>query len=523
MRIAALIVSGLLLSITPFVARPADAPRPRVTLAVGTLEGSFPEHSPGVVFKGIPFALPPVGRLRWYEPVPVKAWQGVKDASSYGPACLQNGPGGVSGNEDCLYLNVWSPEWPPRSSHPVMLWLFGGANVTGSASNPVFDGSALAKRGMVVVTANYRLGVMGFMAHPALSAESDRKSSGNYALLDQIMALRWIRENIESFGGDPRHVTLFGQSSGSYDLLLLMTSPLAKGLFVNAIAQSGQLLSYDGSMPKARAEGIGTQIAADLKAPDGAGALAYLRGLPPEQVMAAAAKWLPTNLGTDTGLLTNIDGWVLPELPARVFADGRQMAIPLIVGNNSREITPQVSLDELRQQITAKYGELAPKALEVYGLANGGKGNDDALLGAAGSQWMTDTVQRCAAGMEADWHAAAQHPTWQYQFERSIPGREAAGSFHGAEVAFVFGTLDRMGSSPVAFTEADHKASEQIMEYWTRFAKSGDPNGGSLPVWPRAGTGRYLAFTADGPIAKDNLQPGPCRVFREWTSRRLAK
>ncbi len=523
MRIASLIASGLLCSMPLFCARStaADAPRPRVTLSAGTLEGTLPQSAPGAVFKGIPFAQPPLGPLRWHEPVAVKSWQGVKDAASPGAACVQNGRDGPTGSEDCLYLNVWTPQWPARSAYPVMLWLFGGANAVGSANNPVFDGAALARHGVVVVTANFRVGVMGFMAHPALSTESPQNSSGNYTLLDQIMALRWIRDNIARFGGDPRHVTVFGQSSGSYDLLLLMTSPLAKGLFVNAIAQSGQFLSYGGSMPKARAEAIGTKIAAELKAPEGSGTLAYLRGLPAEQVVTAATKLLPTEPGTDTGLLTNVDGWVLPELAARVFAQGRQMPIPLLIGNNAREIPWQVPVEELRQRITAMYGDLAPKALEVYGLANGNQGHDDPLLGGPGSQWWTDTVQRCAAIMETSWHAAAKNPTWQYQFERSIPGRETAGSTHGAEVAFVFGTLDRVGPDKPAFTDADRKASEQMREYWTNFAKTGDPNGGSLPAWPRAGNGRYLAFTAEGPMIKENLQPGPCNVFREWTLQRL--
>ena len=525
MNIAPCVVCMLLLALPSADAATASPERttPRVMLGVGSLDGSFAPSAPGAVFKGVPFAQPPVGRLRWHEPLPVSPWESVKVASSFGSACFQYAGGVPSGDEDCLYLNIWTPEWPVRSLRPVMLWLFGGANATGSAANPTFDGSAFARQGMVVVTANYRLGVMGFMAHPGLSRESEHGSSGNYALLDQIMALRWIRENIAAFGGDPLHVTLFGQSSGSYDLLLLMTSPLARGLFVNAIAQSGQLLSYNGSMPKSRAEEIGTRIATDLKAPEATGGIAYLRALPAEQVAGVAAKWLPTDLSSDTGLLTNIDGWVLPELPARVFAAGRQATIPLIVGNNAREITPQISPDELRRQIEAKYGDLAPQALEAYGLANNGPGRDDPLLGGPGSQWMTDIVQRCAAGMQADWHAAAGNPTWQYEFERTIPGREGAGSFHGAEVAFVFGTLGVAASNSSAFTASDREASSQMQEYWTRFAKIGDPNGGLLPVWPRAGTRSYLAFAADGPAVKERPQSGPCRVFREWTLRWLAK
>lgn len=494
---------------------------PRVTLVAGVVEGFFEPGAPGAVFKGIPFAQPPIGSLRWREPAPMKPWQDVKVAAAFAPACSQNGRDGPTGSEDCLYLNVWMPAWPSRSSYPVMMWLFGGANSVNSASNPLFDGAALARHGVIVVTVNHRVGVMGFMAHPALSAESSHGSSGNYALLDQLMALRWIRENIAQFGGDPQHVTLFGQSSGSYDLLLLMTSPLAKGLFVNAIAQAGQLLSFGGSMPKARAEKLGEQIVADLHVPAGADALAYLRSLPADKVVSAAAKTLSTDLGSDTGLLTNIDGWVLPESPARVFAAGRQLAIPLIIGNNAREITPQVSLEQLRQQIEAKYGDLAPRALVAYGIAGTGQGNEDPLLGGPGAQWMTDTVQRCAALLEAEWHTSAGHPTWQYHFERSIPGRDAIGAFHGAEVPFVFGTLDRMGPTQPAFTTADYEASKQIQEYWVQFAKTGDPNRGSLPAWPRATDGHYLAFTANGPAAKSNLQPAPCSVFREWTLRRV--
>ncbi|MGH7040585.1 MAG: carboxylesterase family protein, partial [Acetobacteraceae bacterium] len=210
-----------------------------IGIAAGALQGARPAGAPGAVFKGIPFARPPVGPLRWHAPLPVIPWRGVRDASHFSAACMQDGRGGPIGSEDCLYLNVWTPEWPVRSPHPVMLWLFGGANAVGSAGEPAFDGAALARHGLVVVTTNYRVGVMGFMAHPALSAQSPHHSSGNYALLDQLIALRWIRDNIAPFGGDPHHVTLFGQSSGAFDVMLLMTSPLAKGLFVNAIAESG--------------------------------------------------------------------------------------------------------------------------------------------------------------------------------------------------------------------------------------------------------------------------------------------
>ncbi|HUO22010.1 MAG TPA: carboxylesterase family protein [Caulobacteraceae bacterium] len=514
MRIGPLLALGLGLC-APLIVRAADAPRPTVTTTAGVLRGFKPDGAPGAVFKGVPFAQPPVGPLRWHEPLPALAWSGVKDASVAAPACAQISREGPTSREDCLYLNVWTPEWPLRGPHPVMLWLFGGANVVGSASMPGFDGAALARRGVVVVAANYRVGVMGFLAHPALSAESSHGSSGDYALLDQIMALRWIHENAARFGGDPANVTVFGQSAGAYDILLLMASPLARGLFQHAIAESGQILSFGGSMPKAKAEQIGLNIAADLKAPVGPGALAYLRALPADQVMAAAAKHMPTGLTSDTGLLTNVDGWVLPQSPARVFAEGREAPVDLMIGNNAREITLPGSLDDLRRQIADKYGPFAPQALKVYGLADGGPGVSDPLLGGAGAQWMTDTVQRCAASMEADWHAAAGHRTWRYQFELPVPGREAMGSTHAAEIPYVFGNLGGGADSP-PYGAVDRQVSTEMQDYWTRFAATGDPNGPNEPAWPRAGDGRYLAFTPDGPKALANLQAGPCAVFRQW-------
>ncbi|MBC2666835.1 carboxylesterase family protein [Novosphingobium flavum] len=501
----------------PAAAAPPEPPR--ITLPSGALQGTRPGDAPGAVFMGIPYAAPPTGPLRWQAPRPAQKWPGVKDAAAPGPACIQVGANGVSGSEDCLYLNVWTPRWPAQGKAPVMLWLFGGANTNGSANNPVFDGAALARQGVVVVTANFRVGVFGFMAHPALSAESPAHASGNYMLLDQLAALRWIRGNITRFGGDPGNVTLFGQSSGSYDLLLLMTSPLARGLFHKAIAQSGQFLAYDGPMPRARAEAIGRQIAADLKAPAGAVVLPFLRALPPEAVLAAARSRMSTVPGSDTGLLTSIDGHVLTEPPARIFAAGRQLAIPLIIGSNAREITRDDPLPVLRAGIAARYGDFAPAALAAYGLDGDRPGRTDPLLGSPGAQWWTDIVQRCPATVEASWHAAAGRPTFHYQFERTIPGREAQGAYHGAEVPFVFGNLDRVVGS--AFGAEDRDAARQIQAYWVNFARTGNPNGAGLPEWPRAGRGAYLAFTQKGPVAAQGLQQGPCAVYRDWTLRNL--
>ncbi|GAB5101340.1 hypothetical protein YK56LOC_70570 [Caballeronia sp. HLA56] len=414
-----------------------------------------------------------------------------------------------------------------------MLWLYGGSNTGGSANNPQFDGSALAKQGVVVVTANYRLGVMGFLAHPALDAESTNHSSGNYALLDQLMALRWIQQNIGAFGGDPANVTLFGQSSGGFDVLLLVTSPLSTGLFHRAISESGQVLSYGGSMSKTTAEAMGQNIATALAAPQGSSAstLAYLRSIPANQVVAGAGKWTSgtaTLPGTTTGLLTAVDGWVLPDIPGRVFSEGKEMAIPLMVGNNAREIMPEslfpgYTTANLVADVSTFYGPIyGPMALAAYGLSNGGTGISDPLYGNAGAQFWTDTVQRCAAIMEADWHSAAKNPTFEYQFDHAWPNQASAGATHGAEVPYVFGTLSAVTPAE-SWTALDFQTSTQMQEYWTNFAKTGNPNGSSLPTWPPAGSGQFLEFTATaGPQTAAGLQPTQCGIFTNWENEQLS-
>jgi para-nitrobenzyl esterase len=513
----------LVVSIGGPCARHAVAqPAPTVTVTGGQVRGQLLEGG-GAAFLGVPFAQPPVGQLRWREPMKVKPWPGARDATAYGPTCAQMGRQGPSGSDDCLYLNVWVPRWPVSSQVPVMLWLYGGANATGSASNPTFDGAKLARRGVIVVTANYRIGVMGFMAHPALSGESPHHASSNYGLLDALMALQWIQNNARQFGGDPRRVTLFGQSSGSFDVQVLMASPLSKGLFHAAIAESGQMTSFAGTMVKGRAERIGEQIADALQAPRETDALAFLRALPSERVVAAAAPFLPTGLDSDTGLLTSVDGWVLPRHPVEVFAEGKQLPIPLVVGSNAREITQPFTNAELRKTIEKKYGPgLAAGAIEAYGIAGDTEPQPDPLYGSAGAQWMTDIVQRCGTVALARYHSAAGHPTYQYQFDRVTPGRESAGSTHGAEVVYVFGTMGRPGDT-VAWSDAERKASDVIQQYWTNFAQTGNPNGRSLPEWPRyePATARYLEFSADGPVTNANIRPVHCGIFLEWVRQHM--
>ncbi len=499
--------------------RGAEVAGPVVRVTGGEIRGRVAPAGPGAVFKGVPFAQPPIGDLRWREPAPVKPWPGVREAAEFGPKCFQNS----GGSEDCLYLNIWTAEWPVKTKKPVMVWVHGGANMTGSAvgaagSEPPFEGDKFAALGAVLVTVQHRLNVFGFLAHPELTRESKYHASGNWGLMDLLAALRWVKENIARFGGDPANVTMFGHSSGAYDIQLLMASPLSKGLFQRAIPESGQFLSFGGSMPLAKAEAFGERIAAELKAPAGASAIEFLRKAPAEDVMKIAAKVIPGGMTGDTGLLTTVDGYVLPRLPAAVFAARQQLPVTMMIGTGAREISTPLTPDELKKAIEARYGDVAPRALLLYGLTDGTQSDADPLYGNAAAQWWTDTVQRCPAVLIAEWHAAAGHPVYQYQFDMPVPGREAAGASHGAELAFVFGHLTRF-----PYTDNDKKISEAMQQYWVNFARTGDPNGTGLPAWPRfnATARPYLEFTLRGPVAKENLRREFCALYAGNAKRQI--
>ena len=301
--------------------------------------------------------------LRWREPLAAKPWTGVRDATAYGPACVQSGNLGAISSEDCLQLNVWTPKWPMHAPVPVMVWIHGGGNFAGSGVEPVFNGEAFARHGVVLVTVNYRLGVFGFFAHPQLTRESPHHASGNYGLLDQIMALHWVQDNIAKFGGDPANVTIFGESAGSADVNVLMTTPLSKGLFERVIAESGPVIA-----PPSLAEGEkkGEDLAARLNI-SGDQSLAKLRALSSDALLKAAGPGL-SSVGPLLGL--DVDGWVLPESPVNVFAAGQQLRVGLILGNNSQELQrPFFPMSGgLSKAISDQYGPLADRALSLYGV-----------------------------------------------------------------------------------------------------------------------------------------------------------
>jgi para-nitrobenzyl esterase len=487
-------------------AAPAD---PVVPITGGEIKGRLIEGG-GASFKGVPFAEPPLGDRRWRDPVPPKPWTGVRDAQEYRPPCTQRSPNRQDSQEDCLYLNLWTSDWPSKSPKPVMLWLYGGSNISGTGNEPYLDGSALSRRGVIVITMNFRLGVFGFLAHPALTAESPHHSSGNYGLLDQLQALKWIHENIAKFGGDPSRVTLFGQSSGGMDTAFLVASPLSKGLIHRAIQESGPPVREFEPMKDTEARGV--KFVAAMKTPPGAEGIKYLRSLSAADLQKASVATKIDSPGVVA--ITEIDNYLILKYTALLYQEGRDLAIPMIIGNNAQEQNHTYKPEVMHKWIKDNYGSLAPQAEEFYGWANGETGKDDPFWGSSGVQITADTRQRCPAIAEGVWRSSHGRTTYEYMFDPPIAGEKA--TRHSAEIPFVFGNLLLKGTLAGPYTDADMKISADVQTYWTNFAKTGNPNGNGLPEWPKFnGTSRpYLEFTVhDGPAVKENLRRGICDLY----------
>lgn len=469
---------------------------PVVRVTGGEIRGRLVDG--GAAFKKIPYARPPLGELRWRAPQPVAPWSGIREAAAFSVACTQLSEGWnrrlvEDSGEDCLYLNVATPEWPPKGKHPVFVWIHGGSNTAGSGEAAGFDQRTLVRRGLVLVTINYRLGALGFLVHPELG------SSGNFGLMDQIAALQWVRKNIAKFGGDPSNVTAAGESAGAFDISLLMTSPLAKGLFQRAIVESGAASGFNWPMTAAHAEANGRKL----------GTIRYLRTLGPREILQAAKD---SSNNDRTGLQTSVDGYVLPRPPAVVFAEGLQARVPMITGSNAQETGGDMPAERLREAIQKAYGNLADRALKLYG-------SPDLLYGVPGRQWTTDLEFRCPSAAQALAHAAAGNVTYEYEFERPLPGQTA--TFHSSELNFVFGTW----GENVKLAPEDRKLSEQVQAYWANFARSGDPNGEGLPAWPKftVKSQDYMAFTDNGAVAKAGMRREFCEVYIEDLKARTGK
>jgi para-nitrobenzyl esterase len=508
-RSTLLILSALALGCGPQWARGA-VPPPEADVTGGTVRGSLLPGGQGAVFKGIPFARPPVGELRWREPMPVIPWSGVKDALRPGPPAIQaaagwNNDAAAASSEDCLYLNVWTPTGVSSSRNPVMVWIHGGGNTGGAGgADPLYDGEALISHGVVLVVIEYRLGILGFLAHPDLTRESPHRASGNYAILDQIAALRWVRDNISKFGGDPGNVTIFGQSAGSFDILALMASPLSEGLFRRAIGESGALGPGTGT-PLGQAESLGKQAAGKLDAPDH-GAIAYLRSLPPKDLLKIG--------GGINGFTTG--EWVFPSPPFAVWHSRKEHPVELIVGSNAVEFPADGSPSSLRDSMRDLFGDAAPRAVALYGLSkNGPPLAVDPLYGNSADQYGSDRL-RGPAIVLGEWHRLAGNSVWEYEFDRAIPPKPRVG--HSSELSYVYGNLRPNGSQAGEFKDADRRLSSIIQGYWTNFAKTGNPNGPGLPAWPEysASERAFIDFTASAEVTVGRNQRGPfADLYRE--------
>lgn len=514
--------AAFLLFVSALAVRAQDDPLVVRTTA-GLVRGVARSNG-GAQFLGIPYAQPPVGKLRWRAPLPAKHWSGIRNAAEFGTACLQpllvnnwNRYDAEHSGEGCLYLNVITPAWPAAKPLPVFFWIHGGANLGGSGSGDLYNGGTLSQHGVLIVTFNYRLGVFGFFAHPELTRESSHHASGNYGLMDQILALQWVRDNIAQFGGDPNNITVAGQSAGSMDTGMLMTSPLAAGLFEKAIGESGAAFA-PSVLSRADAERFGEETAAAMNAPAGSRAIAFLRNIPAPDLLsklgARATQW-------PNGFTPDVDGWVLPTSPRQVFASGQEAPIPLLLGATSREFGSGPPLDELRNTIEKQNGDLAPQALALYGIAGDQPPAPDPLYGSASAQWSADDLFHCPITTQALWHLAAHHPTFEYEFDRPIPGQEAQGALHSAELPYVFGFFPKSGNIGGKFSAVDMRLADLIQTYWTNFAKTGDPNSPAapnLPNWPALDqTQGFLRFTAGGNVeASTTPLRGPqCDLYRK--------
>jgi len=436
-------------------------------------------------YLGIPFAAPPVGELRWAEPQPVEAWDEVLACTEYGPACPQ--PESPlydvdETDEDCLYLNVWTPAEKPDEMLPVMVWIHGGGFEDGSGSLNIYEGHNLAEKGVVIVTFNYRLGPLGFLAHPLLSEESAQEVSGNYGLLDQVFALEWVQENIGGFGGDPDNVTIFGESAGGASVLDLMVSPLAEGLFRGAICESGgfparRLGVNDNTLQNAEQRGV--EFAAQLGCGQAEDVLACMREKSPQEILDVAYAGAEEVEGISYG--PNIDGWFFPDWPTLLFEAGKQHDLPLLVGSNADEGTlfaQDMTLQEYQLYLQAAYGDYADEVFALF------PAQSDSEVKKALQRIITEMNFASSARFAAESMQNVNSKGYLYQFTKKPEDPMAAslGSFHGIEIMYVFGTnhdLYRIDES-----EADLALSQTLMDYWTNFAKMGDPNGEGLTEWP---------------------------------------
>ena len=453
-------------------------------LISGTTDSSGNIH----IFKGIPFAAPPVGDLRWKAPQPVVPWDGIKKCDAFGPSPMQGNPvpfGPWSQeflipkepiSEDCLYLNVWTGANSASEKRPVVVWIYGGGFSSGGSGVPIYDGTAMAKKGIVFVSINYRVGIFGFFALPELTKESPHNASGNYGLLDQVAAIKWVQNNISSFGGDPNNVTIAGQSAGSMSVNCLVASPIAKGLFKRAIAESGASLIEAGigrMQNLKQAEQQGVQFEKKM----GANSLEDLRKIPAEELLKK----------TDTRTGPIIDGYFLPEPIPSIFAEGKQNPVDLLTGWNEDDgvvFGKPSTAAAFKKEIELQYGKLSKKVLKFYPAHN----DEEAAL--SQKRLLRDQMFGIQNYAWVNVHAKeSSHPVYLYRFARKLPATGdyvKYGAFHTGEVPYAYGNLRFVNRCP--WQPVDFSLEKTMSSFWANFISTGNPNGDALPQWPAYNT-----------------------------------
>ena len=479
-RLAAVAAIALMFEATAFA---ADV----VHTDAGNVEGTASADSKIRIFRGIPYAAPPVGNLRWKVPQPVEGWTGVRKAVDFGPRCMQgrvyadmifrdSGP-----NENCLYLNVWTPATSANARLPVMVWIYGGGFAAGAGSEPRQDGENLARKGVVVVNFNYRLGIFGFFSHSGLAKESGHNASGNYGLLDQVAALQWVRKNIAVFGGDASNITIFGESAGSFSVSALMASPLSRDLFQRAIGESGAF--FGKTLPTKSLADSEKAAAKFAQTAFGTDSLKSLREKSADELLQAALK----DKDTDR-FAPNIDGYFLPKPVDSIYASGKQGHVPLLAGWNADEGSyHSIFKDEkpTAQNFIAwaskQFGDKADEFLRFYPAGTDEEAKqsaeavaEDQFLGYSTWKWINMQLK------------TGQSPVYRYRFEDAPPAAadeqgESRGAYHSAEIEFVFEALP---SKNLPWRPEDRRLSDEMSTYWTNFAKRSDPNGEGLTKWP---------------------------------------
>lgn len=481
----------------------------RVKTANGVVEGTV-EKSGVRSFKGIPFAAPPVGNLRWREPQPAKNWTGVRKAQKFGPRAVQPPIFGDMNfrsdgmSEDCLYLNVWTSAKSASERLPVLVYFYGGGFVAGDGSEPRYDGESMAQKGIVALTVNYRLGVFGFLAHPELTKESPNRASGNYGLMDQAAALKWVQQNIAAFGGDPKKVTIAGESAGSVSVSAQMASPLSKNLIAGAIGESGSILGALPAMPLNEAEQTGVEFAKSV----GAHSLVDLRALKADSLLRASTKFGPFRFAR------TVDGYFFPKSPYAIYEAGEQAKVPLLVGWNNEEMNYRTVMgndkptkENYEKAVRKLYGDKAEEVLKLYSPAT------DEEVERVATDLAGDRFIAFSTWKWADVHARTSgKPVYRYLYERPRPPMRpemgnarpglaggvvrdtganrtpppppARGAVHSAEIEYAMGNLAT--NTVYAWTEDDYKVSRIMQEYFANFIKKGNPNGAGLPNWPAA-------------------------------------